>query len=156
MNNNHFNENCFKYEILPDSNECYHCNCDARNICGSNIRFFGVDCAGESQTNKDNKDVIKDRTKKNSNGSDDVYWLHLRPNNCGCDGELWFITFRIYFKFISAKQIEIGWIGRHLYQPCRKKNKIYKCERPKCPLNPDSPDYDKNDDDLTNFLKQWP
>jgi hypothetical protein len=147
-------------------NDCKQ-DCELFSECGSHIRLFGVNCINETKNQKNNPNnpfVEKDRTRKNNQGSDNPFWIHLRPKNRYCDDPLWFLTLRIHFRWIrSDKKIEIGWIGRHLYLPCHKKNKqtqiIEGCERSnECPLNPNcpSPLRDPNLNEYENYLKQWP
>jgi len=138
----------------------YSCKgkCEFLEVCGSNIRYFGVDCVDERWGHKSNSFVIEDRKKMDSKDNKNVYWTHLRPKSFECDDPLWFLTFRIHFRLLkpyTAKKIEIGWIGRHLYLPCRKKDNISDCKRPDCPVNPKSPLHDPKADELTNYLKQW-
>jgi hypothetical protein len=142
----------------PDGEDGYICKnkCDLLEICGSNIRYFGVDCTDERWEHYNDIFVKNDRTIKDNAGVENKYWMHLKPKSKHCDDPLWFLALRIHFRYIdSTKKIEIGWIGRHLYVPCPKRNDFSKCERPECPLNPISNDNDSNADELTNYLKQY-
>jgi hypothetical protein len=150
------------YPVPINSGERYCCNdkCEFYKSCGSNIRFFGVDCCDESDGIKGNIHAEADRKRKSSDGDYPIYWTHLRLRSYSCDDPLWFLTLRIHFRLLeplSARKIEIGWIGRHLYRPCPKKKKNLDCnDRLECSLNQKSSLYDLNADELTNYLKQWP
>jgi len=169
--------NCSKQKKIgnPVLYECYSCYkshgydtyyCD--NYCNQNNRFYGVDCSDENNNYKNKGNNIDekvriliemDRTKYNSEGKGkkSTYWLHLKPYRFHCDDFLWFLSLRIYFKWLElSKKIEIGWIGRHLYLPCPKKDNINDCQRKVCPLHPNSPIRNLNVDELANYLKQWP
>jgi hypothetical protein len=160
-------EMCEKKECFESKSGGKSCNgkCEFLEKCGSNIRFFGVDCADERWASKNNFDkndpdnfFEKDRKKKNSMGIENIYWTHLRPITFECDDPLWFLTLRIHFRILeplTARKIEIGWIGRHLYH-CPKEKNISNCKRQECPLNRESHLHDPNADKLTNYLKQWP
>jgi hypothetical protein len=153
-------------KLCPEDEEVgFSCKgkCEFLEACGSNIRFFGVDCSDERWSHKNDQSgfVEKDRNRKNSQGDDNIYWLHLKPISKECDDDLWFLTLRIHFRLLVPyqvqKKIEIGWIGRHLYLPCRK-DQQNGCNRPKCPLNRYNPLNQPNDPkkELENYLKQWP
>jgi len=163
------------YPFVKNMGERYHCNntCEFYESCGSNLRFFGVDCVYESKKNIEDRDGLDpfdltkiDRTIKNSENGYSIYWTHLRPKTFKCDDLLWFLTLRIHFRLLepyTAQKAEIGWIGRHLYHPCGEDkygSKKYECckrhECPLYPLNPLNPPYDPKADVLTNYLKQWP
>jgi hypothetical protein len=61
-------------------------------------------------------------------------------------------------KPLTARKIEIGWIGRHLYRPlCPKRETPLDCKRlTECPLNTENPKYDPDEKNrFTNYLKQW-
>jgi len=137
--------------VQENGNRCYSCigNCEFLDECGSNIKFFGVDCADEKLEHKYYSYIEEDRKKLNSKGSKEIYWMHLRPQTKECDDDLWSLTLRIHFKYLGNRKIEIGWIGRHLYLPCPKRNNITKCIRTECPL------HDPKNDNLENYKKQW-
>ena len=141
-----------------DEEKGYSCKgkCEFLEICGSNIRYFGVDCVDERWQDKNDTSgfVKEDREKMNSENVKEKYWIHLRPKTMACDDNLWFMTLRIHFRYLGNGKIEIGWIGRHLYLPCKKRDHIHECNRGECPLNPKSPLHDPNVDELTNYLKQ--
>ena len=122
--------------IIPkNKDEHYHCkpSCELFNLCASKIHFFGVDCVDEKPYHKgkkpnltgeylDKKEVEKirkARTKRNKDGGESEYWLHLRPQTFSPFHSLKFLTLRIHFRLIETKKIEIGWIGEHLYLPER-------------------------------------
>jgi hypothetical protein len=88
--------------------------CEFLEVCGSNIRYFGVDCVDELWKHRKDKDVEKDRTRKNSEGGESIYWIHLRPQRITNEAALGFLSLRIYFRPLGAGKIEIGWIGKHL------------------------------------------
>jgi len=111
-------------KINKDKN--YHCcrknhedKCEFLEACGSNIRYFGVDCVDEFLIHKNNKRVEEERTRKNNKGGESIYWIHLRPQRMRDDTPLGFLTLRIHFRPLDAGKIEIGWIGRHLFLPSR-------------------------------------
>lgn len=111
-------------KICPETqNKNFSCKgkCEFLEACGSNIRYFGVDCVDELWKHKKNKDVEKARTRKNSEGSESKYWIHLRPQKIEYDTDLGFLTLRIHFRPFGAGKIEIGWIGKHLYLPSSTK-----------------------------------
>lgn len=140
-------------------NNCRKCSTYA--LCGSHIRLFGPDCVEETLNMKKNSDVQKDRSRKNSLGCRSDFWQHLRVYSKACDDPLSFLTLRLYFRWITDRKIQIGWIGRHLYLPCKsydeRTNSVPNCGRPfDCPLNPLCEDHDPKKDKLTNYLKQWP
>ena len=135
-----------------NENERYHSckyGCDRLINCGAHIRYFGADCVDETLKDKNNPDVKKNRTIDNN-----IYWLHLRPYNINCDAPLWFLGLRIHFRWITNRKIEIGWIGRHLFAPCPKRDpadgKIKKCNRPECPIYKDP-----KGNEYINFRKDW-
>jgi hypothetical protein len=142
-------------------NERYYCSykCEFYEECGSNLRFFGVECSNESPKIKNDSSVIKDREKMNSVNVKEIYWIHLKPKTVICDNKhLWFVTLRIHLRYLGNGKIEIGWIGRHLYPQCPKRNNISDCHRERCPFyqtyflnKPYNPAKE-----LTNYLKQWP
>lgn len=157
------------YSSIKNQGEHYHCDerCDFIKACGSNLRIFGVDCADESKESKDDPkrwdqhDFAKvDRNRKDSNGGYFIYWTHVKPKSVYCDNPLWFLSLRIHFRLLepyAAKKIEIGWIGRHLYLPCRE-DRYKNCSDLKCPrhpLNPLNRPYDPKKE-YTNYLSQWP
>jgi len=140
------------------------CNkkCDFLEYCGSYIHFFGVDCVDEYR--KRELDIREDRKWKDSQGNKQLYWHHLRLNTYNCTDDLWFLTLRIHFRHIvvdDVNKLEIGWIGRHLFLGCEKKDRydhiIRNCKREKeCPINPSSrPLHDPTLSDYENFKKQW-
>jgi hypothetical protein len=114
--------------------EYYHCKpaCESFYPCSSYIRFLGVDCVderpyhrgkatdfnGKLLDSKEVENIKKSRTKKNNEGNESEYWLHLRPQTRKKHYDpLWFLTLRIHFRLLTAQKIEIGWIGEHLYLP---------------------------------------
>jgi len=148
-------------EYLSVFNNNCNLKCEFLEECGSNIKYFGVDCSDEWYERKKEIFVEKDRTKKDIEGNESKYWIHLKLNNKVCRDPLWFMNLRIHFRYIGNEKIEIGWIGRHLYLPCPiiDIQERMLCIRDKCPFhpkNPLNPPYDKNADELTNYLKQWP
>ena len=113
---------CKRYEgkVCPeDEKKGYSCKgkCEFLEACGSNIRYFGVDCVDELWIHKNNELVEEDRTRMNSEGGESKYWIHLRPQRLKKDTPLGFLSLRIHFRPLGAGKIEIGWIGRHLYLP---------------------------------------
>jgi hypothetical protein len=149
--------------LLPtriNTNEQHYCctKCEFYFNCGSNIRFFGVDCCDESGGIKGDILAEADRKRKSSDGDYPIYWTHLRPRSKLCDDDLWFLTIRIHIRLLlKENKIEIGWIGRHLYHCPKEKYHFMGCKMHKeCPFNPKSPLHDKNADKLTNYLKRWP
>jgi len=149
-------------QFQKDNNEIFHCEsykCSLFRDCCSHIHFFGVDCVTETMKHRENSFVKKDRYKKSSSGKKEYFWEHLRIISFPCDDPLWFLTLRIHFRRDEKnKKIEIGWIGRHLYLPCDTVNNLPECKRNArsdcpCPLHPSN--YDKNLDDLDNFLRQY-
>jgi len=145
------------HEFISTSN--FHCarKCEFLEVCGSNIRYFGVDCSDEILSDKKNDFVKKERTKKNKEGIESKYWMHIKPKNILCYDSVWFMTLRVYFKNLGYDKIEVGWIGRHLYIPCRKDQKN-ECRRQECPLNQFNPKNQPYDHakELENYLRQWP
>jgi hypothetical protein len=133
--------------------------CDFLETCGSYIHYFGADCVDEYNKNDNRtKFIKKDRNRIDSQGiksPDSMYWHHLRLKTVPCDDQLYFLALRIYFRQLLTGQIEIGWIGRHLYSYCRNKYHISDCNRPDCRRNPNSPLHDPILDDYQNFLKEW-
>ena len=101
-------------------------NKDGNYFC-RNIKFFGIDCSDENMLAKNNLDVKKDRTIKDSQGNDNIYWMHLKPISMQCDNTLRFLTLRIHFRYLGNGKIEIGLIGRHRYLPCTDANKRANC-----------------------------
>jgi hypothetical protein len=165
LNDFMFTENVYP-TVRYKTSSYYYCSdkCDFYEECSSIIRYFGVDCTDESEVTKKDK---KGRDQfdfaeidRNIDNSDEIYWTHLRPITFRCDDPLWFLTLRIHFRIlkpIKERKIKIGWIGRHLYLPC-KEEKYSVCERMECPLypsNPLNPPYDKKANELTNYRKQW-
>jgi len=106
-----------------DRDKSFFCKskCEFLEACSSNIRYFGVDCVDELWIHKNNELVKKDRTRKNSEGGESIYWIHLRPQSLNDDTALGFLSLRIHFRPLGAGKIEIGWIGRHLYLPSKTK-----------------------------------
>jgi hypothetical protein len=145
------NKECF--EDRSNSISCVY-KCEFLDVCGSNIRYFGDDCADEKWEHKNDSFVQKDRTKIKE-GIEYKYWHHLRPFSLMCCDPLWFLSLRIHFRRLGLRKIEIGLIGRHRYLPCQFKSDISKCWRRGCPLNPNSKHHDPTADDYNNFLKQW-
>jgi hypothetical protein len=140
-------------------------DCDKLENCGAHIRYFGADCVDETLNQKKNPDVEKDRKINN-----DIFWLHLRPNIIyvmpnekylkSCESPLWFLALRIHFRWISYQEIEVGFIGRHRFLPCKRRNSITKkvmnCNRPDCPVSQNSPLHERKLEEYDNFLKEWP
>jgi len=150
-----------------DKNACPEISCidkcDFLETCGSYIHFFGADCIDDHRNNFNTSInttfMIKDRTRKNSQGVDSVYWHHIRINTISCDDNLWFLTLRIYFKQFSNNKIEIGWIGRHLYNRCRYCNDLptlrNECKRrDSCSRNPDPKRENLKICEYGDFLKE--
>ena len=107
-------------KICPESrSKGFVCQgkCEFLEACGSNIRYFGVDCVDELNTHKKDKDVEKARTKKNCEGGESAYFIHLRPQKMEFEASLGFLSLRIHFRPLDTGKIEIGWIGKHLYLP---------------------------------------
>jgi len=102
-----------------DDNKNLTCKrkCEFLEVCGSNIRYYGVDCVDESWVLKNDKNIVKSRTKKNSEKGESIYWIHLRPQKQKYEATLGFLAFRIHFRPLGAGKIEIGWIGKHLPLP---------------------------------------
>lgn len=139
-----------------------NCNstCERYLECASYFRLFGLDCVNDREKNKNNLFMLQDRIKKSLYGEKIEFWHHLRIYSYKCYNDLWFLSLRLYFRWISSNRIEIGWIGRHLYQPCERRNKesnkIIYCEREKdCPRNQKCSLHNTNISDYDNFLKQW-
>ena len=135
---------------IKKDDECYHgCEdgCDKIQYCGAHIRYFGADCVDETREDKKNRYVKLGRTFDNS-----IYWLHLRPYTMSCDATLWFLCMRIHFRWIETNKIEIGWIGMHLFAPCRKRDPVNgtvkNCIRLECPRYKDP-----KGDEYINFRK---
>ena len=142
-----------KKEKYEHYNDCKP-GCNYLLDCGANIRYFGADCVDEKKDHKIIEEVEDERTKNNRK-----FWLHIRPNNINCEDKFWYFSLRIHFRWVTNNKIEIGWIGRHLYLPCPKKNQdsgeIVNCNRLECPINPSSPLHDPTLSDYENFKKQW-
>jgi hypothetical protein len=158
--NNQLMDNTIYDTLIGD--EQYICNkdCEKYHECGSHIRFFGPACVNETLNQRANPFVPDDRYRKDHLGNPDYFWQHLQVYTLKCDDPLWFLTFRLYFKWITDPQkikIVIGWIGRHLYQPCppEKINGKSICDRKKCPLTPLIYGYSPTADDYANYKKQW-
>jgi hypothetical protein len=156
--------------VNNNNDERCHCNINNENICeifhycGSNIRFFGVDCAGageEDRYKKKYKDkntnfVASDRTILDCTGKKSEFWLHLRSKRVNCSDDLWFLALRIHFRQIESKKIEIGWIGGHLYIPCTQENYNRNRNNARCQKCPRKPDPNISEEDRYNkFLAEW-
>ena len=119
-----------------DENNGYCCSpwCTLITKCKSQIRLMGADCIDENENQLKDNNVSAERIL---GGNNDVFSLHLRPINKFCQSDDWYKTLRIHFNWnCQEKKIEIGWIGRHLYLPCKEKDDFSKCGRTVCPINP--------------------
>jgi len=89
------------------------------------LKVLGCWCTFEKSEHMENEKVKADRLFDNGFGEKKVFDLHLKPstysmyNDIGTQRK----TVRIHIDWDSAnKKVVVGWIGKHLYLPKRKKD----------------------------------